>query len=119
MDVNHRLIIRHPRDGGILAERDAGSYTLPTIVADDRHTAEVDYINAAVLAKFGLTTTVLRGLSHSAADAAPIVRVHDLQAHGDVDARADHTHWVMPTAAFAPPDRATLRLWRTNDAIVD
>jgi hypothetical protein len=119
MDVHHRLIIRHPRDGGILAERETGDYTLPTIVSGDRHTAEVDYINAAVLAEFGLTTTVLRSLTHSDADVDPIVRVHDLQARGDVDARAGHARWVMPSATFAPPDRAALRLWRAHGAIVD
>jgi len=119
VQVHHRLIVRHPRDGGILATGSAGAYRLPTIVTDDRHTAEVDYINAAVLSEFGLTTTVLRGLSHSKADAAQIVRVHDLQAHGDARGQPQHVHWVAPTAAFGAADRAALDTWRAKGAVVD
>jgi hypothetical protein len=119
VQIHHRLIIRHPRDGGILAEGGAGGYRLPTIATEDRHTAEVDYVNAAVQREFGLTTTVLRSLSHSDADAAQIVRVHDLQTYGDTAGQSQHVHWVAPTAAFAAADRAALNTWRANSAVVD
>ena len=112
MDVRHRLIIRHPRDGTILGHGDADNYELPVIVTDDRHTAEVDYINATVLTEFGLATTVLRSVTHSDAEAAPVVRVHDLQTHGAARLHHEHIHWVSRSAAFAPLDRAALDAWR-------
>ena len=65
--VRHRLIIEQPNtSGNILLDGDA----LPLLVTDDRHTAEVDYINALVAERFGLRTVVLRSLEHSDADAS-------------------------------------------------
>src|SRR5512132_1713079 len=57
LQVHHRLIIRHPSQPAILLVSDAGRLRLPVIRTDDRHTAEVDYINRAVRERFGLLTT--------------------------------------------------------------
>jgi hypothetical protein len=62
MQVQHRLIIRHPRQAAVLVVDDNGKARLPAFTSDDHHTAEVDYINAAVHEQFGLLTTVLRSL---------------------------------------------------------
>ncbi len=83
LQINHRLIIRHPSKPAILLVSDAGRRRLPTFVSDDRHTAEVDYINLAVQERFGLRTTVLRSLHHSDPLADVVVRIHELEAHGD------------------------------------
>ena len=65
LPINHRLIIRHLSKPAILLVNDAGRLRLPAFVSDDRHTAEVDYINLAVQERFGLRTTVLRSLRRS------------------------------------------------------
>jgi len=83
LPINHRLIIRHPSKPAILLVSDAGRLRLPAFVSDDRHTAEVDYINLAVQERFGLRTTVLRSLHHSDPLADVVVRIHELEAHGD------------------------------------
>ena len=81
--VRHRLIIRHPSQPAILVLGDAGGLRLPAFASDDRHTAEVDYINLAVRERFGLLTTVLSGLRHSDPLGEVVVRVHELQARRD------------------------------------
>jgi hypothetical protein len=80
--VQHRLIIRHPRHPAFLLVAEAGRLRLPAFASEDRHTAEVDYINQAVGQRYGLPTTVLRSLRHSDPRGALVVRVHELQAHG-------------------------------------
>lgn len=117
MQVRHRLVIRHPHDRTILVAGGTPDIRLPAIVTDDAHTAEVDYLNAAVLAEFGLTTVVLRSLSHSDTDGEDIVRAHDLQARGEMPARP--LRWISPEQPFATTeDRAAIATWRA-DAIVD
>ena len=81
--IHHRLIIRHPSQPAILVHRDAGGLRLPAFASDDRHTAEVDYINLAVRERFGLLTTVLRSLRHSDPLGEVVVRIHELEAHRD------------------------------------
>ena len=83
VQVQHRLIIRHPLQAAVLVVDDHGEIRLPAFTSDDRHTAEVDYINTAVHQRFGLLTTVLRSLSHSEAYDEVVVRVHELETHGD------------------------------------
>jgi hypothetical protein len=90
--VHHRLIIRHPTDPAILLSSDAGGTRLPALVTDDRHTAEVGYINAAVRERFGLVTTVLRSLVHSHPHREPVFRVHELEVHGGSPVSAE-LHW--------------------------
>ena len=91
--VHHRLIVRHPWRRAILVARDAPGLRLPAFESDDRHTAEVDYINAAMRERFGLVTTVLRGLSHSDPVDDVVVRVHELEAHGDPTALPPEAQW--------------------------
>ncbi|MCX7064309.1 MAG: hypothetical protein NT024_07015, partial [Proteobacteria bacterium] len=54
--VRHRLIIRYERPGrvAVVADLDTGELRLPEVITDDRHTADVDYINAAVAQVFAL-----------------------------------------------------------------
>ena len=73
--------------------RDAGGLRLPAFASDDRHTAEVDYINLAVRERFGLLTTVLRGLRHSDPLGEVVIRVHELEAHGDAAPVPPGMHW--------------------------
>jgi aminoglycoside phosphotransferase (APT) family kinase protein len=83
LQINHRLISRHPSKPAILLVSDAGRLRLPAFASHDRHTAEVDYINLAVQERFGLRTTVLRSLRHSDPLVDVVVRIHELEAHGD------------------------------------
>jgi len=93
LEVHHRLIIRHPSRPAILAVGDADGLRLPAFVSDDRHTAEVDYINRAVRERFALLTTVLRSLRHSDPLGEVVVRVHELQAYGDGAPLPSGLHW--------------------------
>jgi hypothetical protein len=81
--VTHRLIIRHPSEPAILLSSEAGRVGLPAFDSDDRHTAEVDYINQMVRERFDLRTTVLRSLRHSESLVDVVIRIHELEAHGD------------------------------------
>ena len=81
--IHHRLIIRHPSQPAILVGGDDGRLRLPAFESDDRHTAEVDYINLAVRERFGLVTTVLRSLHHSDPVNDVALRAHELETHGD------------------------------------
>ena len=73
--------------------RDARGLRLPAFASDDRHTAEVDYINLAARERFGLLTTVLRSLRHSDPLGEVVVRVHELEAHGDATPLPAGMHW--------------------------
>jgi hypothetical protein len=79
LEVHHRLIIRHPSRPAILALGDADGLRLPAFVSDDRHTAEVDYINRTVRERFALLTTVLQPPPFRSARRGG-GRVHELQA---------------------------------------
>jgi hypothetical protein len=121
--VEHRLVVRHPRRDAILIEKGERGARLPAIETDDRHTAEVDYLNAAARERLGLVTTVLASLSHSDPHRAPVVRVHALEVHGS-DALAAHAlRWCSSDAlppALDPTDREAVRAWgATAGAIVD
>lgn len=78
LQIHHRLIVRHPSQPAVLLTGDAA---LPVFTSEDRHTAEVDYINAAARGRLGLVTTVLRSLHHSDPVDDVVVRVHEVQAH--------------------------------------
>jgi hypothetical protein len=62
--------------------QDRRGLRLPAFASEDRHTAEVDYINRAVRERFGLSTTVLRSLRHSDPLGEVVVRIHELQTQG-------------------------------------
>jgi Phosphotransferase enzyme family len=93
MQVQHRLIIRHPLQAAVLVVDDHGEMRLPVFTSDDRHTAEVDHINAAVRQRFGLLTTVLRSLSHSEPQGEVVIRVHELETHGVSALQSDAMRW--------------------------
>jgi hypothetical protein len=48
-----------------LVVHDSG-WSLPQVALDERHTADVEYVIAAVRQKWGLDTVVLAGLDYSA-----------------------------------------------------
>jgi aminoglycoside phosphotransferase (APT) family kinase protein len=93
LQIRHRLVIRHPSRPAVLVVSDAAGWRLPAFVSDDRHTAEVDYINRAVRERWGLSTTVLRSLRHSDPLGEAVVRTHELQAHGDGAPLPPGTQW--------------------------
>jgi aminoglycoside phosphotransferase (APT) family kinase protein len=120
MRVQHRLIIRHPLQAAILVVHDNGGVQLPAFIAAERHTAEVDYINAAVLERFGLLTTVLRSLSHSDPRGDGVVRVYELETHGD-SALGSHTlRWCGRTELRSLPDgeeRVAIAEWLASEPV--
>lgn len=118
--VRHRLIIEQPGSGGrILLDQSA----LPLLVTDDRHTAEVDYINALVADRFGLRTVVLRSLHHSDADTSDgsFDRVHELEVLSD--ARSHELQWsridLGTLEDAADREALALRLGDLEPQIVD
>src|SRR5439155_4656898 len=94
--------------------------------SDDHHTAEVDYINAAVREQFGLLTTVLRSLHHADPHGDFVVRVHELETHGSSALQSPALRWCGHAellALLAEEDQAAVAMWRGDetgsDAVVD
>jgi len=115
--VRHRLIIRHARHGLLTVLDDAGDRRLPMFESDDRHTAEVDYINAEVAVRFGLRTTVLGSLSHSDAVDGVVERVHELEVHDGEPHEAPRLQWAAVAQPFVDAnDRAALGQWKAESA---
>ena len=111
--VAHRLIIRHPSAGSVLVVESAGVATLPVLLLPDRHTADVDYLNAAVLARWGLRTFVLRSLLHFDSPAGT-TRVHELEAFGDAQPKGAGWRPALALGTLADPgDRTALAAWRS------
>jgi hypothetical protein len=118
VQVQHRLIIRHPRQRALLLVNDQEEARLPAFTSDDRHTAEVDYINAAVQARFGLQTTVLQSVRHSTPQGDVVVRMHELETHGDSALRSNVLRWHGPADLLPLSDReeqAAVAEWLTDD----
>lgn len=107
--VRHRLLIRHLRHSGFALIDQAGDPTLPVITTGDAHTAETDYINAAVAQRFGIRATVLRSLSHSAPIDGVVERVHELETH-DASAMLTSVRWGDPAELRDPADRRAVAL---------
>ncbi len=120
--VEHRLLVRHPRREAILIENGAASARLPAFDAEDRHTAEVDYINTAAGERLGLETTLLESLDHSDPHREPVIRVHALEVHGSDVLAAQALRWCgryeLPQA-FDAADRETIRAWAPAAAVID
>jgi hypothetical protein len=117
--VRHRLIIRHPSEPAVLVVDARGAPRLPSLVTDDRHTAEVDYINDAARRQLGLHTTVLRSHSHSEPRDGVVDRVHELVAHGVVPGGLA---WCArdAVASYVRDDADALALWlAAPDEVVD
>ena len=108
--VRHRLLIRHSRERGLAMIDAAGDPKLPMVTTADAHTADTDYINVAVEARFGVKTTVLRSLSHSPPIDGSVERVHELEAH---DAPTSVRWCDAPDLAKLddPEDRRAVALW--------
>src|SRR5262245_7841403 len=126
MQVQHRLIIHHPLQTAILVVDDHGEVRLPAFTSDNHHTAEVDYINAAVQEQFGLLTTVLRSLHHSAPLGDVVVRVHELETHGSNALRSYMVRWCRHAelrTLVNGEDQAAIALWWGDEtgpgAVVD
>ncbi|MBI3301870.1 MAG: aminoglycoside phosphotransferase family protein [Deltaproteobacteria bacterium] len=118
MQVQHRLIIRHPLQTAILLVNDNGEPRLPAFTSDDRHTAEVDYINAAVHERFGLVTTVLRSLSHSDPRGDVVERMHELETHGGSVLRLNTLRWYERAELLSLPDgedRSAIAEWLAGE----
>ncbi len=103
--VRHRLIVA---DAAARVLIDAGR--LPQLVTDDRHTAEVDYINAGVAQRFGAATIVLRSLAHGEPIDGVVDRVHELELIGDAPS-SSALRWQSAETLNDPADRAALALW--------
>jgi hypothetical protein len=58
--VRHHAIISHPSEPRILLLESPAGWELAHFTSDERHTAEVDYINKAVSYQFGIDVTRLR-----------------------------------------------------------
>jgi hypothetical protein len=105
----HRLIVRHPSRADVIGVERSGA--LPRFDTDDRHTADVDHIDAAVEARYGLRATVLRSLLHGDVRDGVVERAHELEVHGGTDGAL-----VWRAARSVDPrddaDRAVLDAWR-------
>jgi aminoglycoside phosphotransferase len=142
--VRHHLVIRHPSRAAILLVRSAAEAALPSITTAERHTAEVDHINAAVRETFGLTTIFLRSLFHDeprhqrgarivavgnrrkiqrtrevpgqTPNVDPVERCHELAARGGAAVRRADAAWcdVDDLRARAPDVVGRLQAWRAS-----
>ena len=101
--VRHRVIVVRPRDRRVLLVSDSSGDRLPAFSCEDRHTAEVDYLNAVLLSRFGLHATVLRSLSHSAPIDGVVDRVHEIEVHAHV------AHEPSAGVQWRPLDTVVLR----------
>jgi len=91
--ILHRLVIRDVAGGAVFVVRDGSGWRLPSLRLEDQHTAVVEHVNAAVAARWGLATTVLRGLAHiESADGA--VRAHVLEMQADSGRRTADSAWL-------------------------
>jgi hypothetical protein len=120
MQVQHRLIIRHPCRTAILIVDDQGQMRLPAFTSDERHSADVDYINAAARQCFGLLTTVLRSLRHSKPQGEVMVRVHELETHGSSALQSETLQWYgqgeLPSLSDGE-DREAIAAWLASEHI--
>jgi Phosphotransferase enzyme family len=109
--VSHRLIIVDPSDRVLAVETGDGA-RLPYVDTEDRHTADTDYLNAAVLARWGLRCTVLQSLYHSAEADGRIERVHELELHESTTLQ----RWVTVDLLRDEADRDAIRRWQAARA---
>lgn len=107
MQVNHRLVVWHPSREAFVVSTHGGRPRLPALVTEDRHTAEVDHLNAGVFAQFRLTTAVLASLSHSSSDEW-VQRAHALESQSG-DELADRGLIWWPAARHADLEDAADR----------
>ncbi len=115
--VRHRLIVSNADDNVLI---DGGR--LPQLVTDDRHTAEVDYINELAAQRLGLRAIVLRSLDHSDVVDGIVDRVHELELVDVVPSSAT-VRWRPANVEDLndPADKAALALWlqQRHEPVVD
>ena len=115
----HRLIVRHPSRVGVIGIDGSAGDALPRVDTDDRHTADVADLNAAIEARYGVRATVLRSLHHGEVRDGVVERAHEVEVHGGV---LQSTLAWRTAATFEPldvADRAALDAWRAPFAVAD
>ena len=113
----HRLILLDPRQATDLAIDRTRGVALPSVDTVDRHTADVDHINDAVLQRYGVTATVRCSLFHGDPRDGIVERVHVLELHGGAA-----LEWRPATALLdelVGDDRHALDLWLAASGSVD
>jgi hypothetical protein len=117
----HRLIMPDARQATHVAIDRTRGVALPSVDTDDRHTAEVDHVNDAVLQRYGVKSTVRCSLFHGDPCDRVVERVHVLELHGgalscsarldgraaSVDARPRTVRRSAGVAAPVAPGRTT------------
>jgi len=114
---HHRLIVPDPRQATHVAIVRTGGVTLPSVDTVDRHTAEVDHINDAVLQRYGVSATVRCSLFHDDARDGVVERVHVLELRGGAA-----LEWRPARALLSEligDDRRALELWLATNGVVD
>jgi aminoglycoside phosphotransferase len=120
--IDHRLIIRRQQSPMILLHAENGAWHLPRFAADDHHTADVEFINAAVAELCGLDTTVLRCLQHTVTpDAAQTERVFELESHTREPVRGGPWRWygrdeLVSLRWSSPADAQVVHDWVSGGA---
>ena len=114
--VRHRVIVRGAGGDLLLAAGRPDRPHLPTFMSGERHTAEVDYINAAMANRFGVATTVLRSLSHSGPVDGIVDRSHELEVRDAT--RPAELQWIAADASMFqdPKDRGAIERWQRERA---
>lgn len=113
--VRHRLVICDPRRDAILLAHRGDRRELPEVVLEERHTADVEHLNAAAGDRFGLRTTVLLAIAHEETAEGPL-RTHVLECHeggsGPASA-AEPVTWIgSDELAGSPLDASVVGLVR-------
>ncbi len=114
---HHRLIVLDPRQATHVAIERTRGVALPSVDTDDRHTAEVDHVNDAVLQRYGVRTTVRCSLFHGDPHDGVVERVHVLELHGGAA-----LEWRPARALLSElvgDDRRALELWLAANGVVD
>ena len=114
--VHHHLVIRKQPAAAILLVADGDAWQLPRLVTGDRHTAEVDYLNAAALERWGIAITILRCVDDVfLPERQTIVRAYDAEHHGQQRALPPGVRWCtaeeLPSIRWArDADAAAVQL---------
>src|SRR4029450_5026528 len=88
---------------------------LPSVDTDDRHTAEVDHVNDAVLQRYGVSATGRCSLFHGDPRDGVGARVHVLELHGGAP-----LEWRPARALLSElvgDDRRALELWLATNRV--
>jgi hypothetical protein len=114
---HHRLIVPDPRPATHLAIERTSGVALPSVDTDDRHTAEVDHVNDAVLQRDGVRATVRCSLFHGDPRDGIVERVHVLELHAGAASSGVRRRRCSTNSSAI--DRHALDLWLAANGIVD